>query len=342
MTMKKLLGISLALVILMGSAPLGFSESLRVQLEQGIPTDQIQCDNPKHVFVQRTNGNVACVSEKTTERMGWDLQQNESIKSVKSERSENTIAYNRSILEKMAFQEEQRQKEQNEKQSDVQYGHGYEPAIFDAELSLYKVPSLNEVVGYTLIVYPTEYYFESLDKKRLEFIERNAKGGTYSIDNVLIIIPDSFVVTVDEPSYYEHLETRDHHSGKNKIVVEYFTPFDPVKFFQFSDMDDTLTITGTIKPTKEGDFNMSMRHFEGSFGSASMHVDEIDSYYHEEWYNDHFWTITPKTIENLGFHSDELSTIFFAPLFKNAIQNLDLTELNELQTIQGKSLFDST
>jgi len=70
--MKKLLGVSLALVMLIGSVPLGFSETLRVQLEQGIEIDQIQCDNPNHVLVLRTNGNVACVTEKGAEKMGWE------------------------------------------------------------------------------------------------------------------------------------------------------------------------------------------------------------------------------------------------------------------------------
>ena len=52
MTMNnKLLGITLAIVMLSGSIPLGFSEPLRVQLEQGLETDQIQCSNPDHVLV---------------------------------------------------------------------------------------------------------------------------------------------------------------------------------------------------------------------------------------------------------------------------------------------------
>lgn len=72
-TMNKLLGITLAIVMLSGSVPLGFSEPLRVQLEAGIETNQLQCDNPNHVLVQRTSGNVACVSEKSAERMGWEI-----------------------------------------------------------------------------------------------------------------------------------------------------------------------------------------------------------------------------------------------------------------------------
>ena len=73
MTKKTTLGIFLAVVMLCGSVPLGYSEPLKVQLEQGIETNQIQCDNPNHVLVQRTNGKLACVSEKSAEKMNWEL-----------------------------------------------------------------------------------------------------------------------------------------------------------------------------------------------------------------------------------------------------------------------------
>lgn len=66
-------GISLALVMLIGSVPLGYSEPLRVQLEHGIDADQLQCGNPNHVLVQRTNGNMACVTERTVDRTGWEI-----------------------------------------------------------------------------------------------------------------------------------------------------------------------------------------------------------------------------------------------------------------------------
>ena len=69
--------------------------SPKKQIESGIAINDIQCRDDR-VLVLRTNGNVACVSERTAERTGWDLQQNESIKPVKNERSENTIVYNKS------------------------------------------------------------------------------------------------------------------------------------------------------------------------------------------------------------------------------------------------------
>jgi len=91
MTMKKLLGISLALVMLIGSVPLGFSEPLRVQLEQGIETNQIQCDNPEHVLVLRTNGNAACVTERTAERTGWEIIMPTIIDAVISKENTDTL-----------------------------------------------------------------------------------------------------------------------------------------------------------------------------------------------------------------------------------------------------------
>ena len=58
--MRKLLGISLAIIMVLGSAPLGFSELTH-------------CNNPDHMLVERTNGNLACVSERTAEKLGWEI-----------------------------------------------------------------------------------------------------------------------------------------------------------------------------------------------------------------------------------------------------------------------------
>ena len=71
MTMKTILGISLAMVMLLGSVPFGFSEPLKVQLENNTSLENIQCNNDSHVLVIRTNGNYACVTEKTALKTGW-------------------------------------------------------------------------------------------------------------------------------------------------------------------------------------------------------------------------------------------------------------------------------
>lgn len=65
MTMKELLGISLVFVMFLGSVPLEFPEPLRFQIVQALESDKIKCNNPDHVLVQRTNGKLACVTEKS-------------------------------------------------------------------------------------------------------------------------------------------------------------------------------------------------------------------------------------------------------------------------------------
>ena len=71
MTVKKLVGISLAWLMLLGFTPFGFSEPLKIQLEQEMEIEELQCNNANHVLVLRTNGKMACVTESTAEKMKW-------------------------------------------------------------------------------------------------------------------------------------------------------------------------------------------------------------------------------------------------------------------------------
>ena len=82
MTMKTILGISLAMVMLLGSVPFGFSEPLKVQLENNTSLENIQCNNDSHVLVIRTNGNYACVSEKTALKTGWETVQDYPVSNL--------------------------------------------------------------------------------------------------------------------------------------------------------------------------------------------------------------------------------------------------------------------
>jgi len=63
--MKKTLGISLALVMILGSLPLAIAEPLT------------QCKNSEHLLVLRSNGDNVCLSEKSAqrsvERLGWEI-----------------------------------------------------------------------------------------------------------------------------------------------------------------------------------------------------------------------------------------------------------------------------
>ena len=70
-TTRTLLGLSIAMVMVLGSIPLGFSE----------PVMQA-CNNPNHVLVERPHDQI-CVSEKAaerlSERMGWKIVSDNSI-----------------------------------------------------------------------------------------------------------------------------------------------------------------------------------------------------------------------------------------------------------------------
>ena len=76
LTNHKLLGITLALVMLVGSVSYSFADdeyvSPRKQVESGVAPEDVQCKE-NHVLVHRTNGSPACVTEKTAERMGLEI-----------------------------------------------------------------------------------------------------------------------------------------------------------------------------------------------------------------------------------------------------------------------------
>ena len=56
--------------------------SPRQQLEDGVSPDDIQCKENR-VLVLRTNGNVACITERTVERTGWEIiPENQEITNV--------------------------------------------------------------------------------------------------------------------------------------------------------------------------------------------------------------------------------------------------------------------
>ncbi len=63
-----------ALVIIAGLTSVSFSQytSPRVQLESGIAPEDVQCRDDR-ILVLRTNGSPACVTEKTAEKMGWEI-----------------------------------------------------------------------------------------------------------------------------------------------------------------------------------------------------------------------------------------------------------------------------
>ena len=58
-----------------------FIQSPKHQLESGIAAENVQCRGDL-VLVQRTNGNVACVTERTVERTGWEIIETVNVQSI--------------------------------------------------------------------------------------------------------------------------------------------------------------------------------------------------------------------------------------------------------------------
>ena len=68
------------------------AESASEQFQNGTPINEIQCDNPRHILVERNNGNPACVTERTAEKLGW-----EQIIPVESV-AQNSIKYGATLI----------------------------------------------------------------------------------------------------------------------------------------------------------------------------------------------------------------------------------------------------
>ncbi len=48
-------------------------KSLKKQLQEKVEFNDIQCNNPNHNLVTRTNGNLACVTEKLSDKLNWKI-----------------------------------------------------------------------------------------------------------------------------------------------------------------------------------------------------------------------------------------------------------------------------
>jgi len=89
---RSVFGIIFVLIMLAGFTSLSFSEyvSPRAQLQSGVLPEDIQCRDDR-VLVLRTNGNIACVSERTAERIGWKIIETESIIDISQNEFDKTL-----------------------------------------------------------------------------------------------------------------------------------------------------------------------------------------------------------------------------------------------------------
>ena len=47
--------------------------TLKQQITENVPIEEIQCSNPTHLLSERPNGKLACTSEYTVKKLGWEL-----------------------------------------------------------------------------------------------------------------------------------------------------------------------------------------------------------------------------------------------------------------------------
>lgn len=73
--MKQIIFLSLVILLVpvAFASPFNFEESLKQQINENIPKNEILCKNNKHVLVERTNEQLACVYETTAKKLDWKL-----------------------------------------------------------------------------------------------------------------------------------------------------------------------------------------------------------------------------------------------------------------------------
>ena len=231
MRITQLSGIFLATVMLCGSIPLGFSEPLRVQLEQGMEINEIQCDNPDNVLVYRTNGKLACVSERTAEKLNWEIINNSEISNVALE--DWTAKYREMTTFDYEFPITGDQLNLGSSES--------EASLFStwANISIDGLPAMGETANVTLTVgYGDKLYG----------VENWITEEQYDNRSMSIFIPTQFeVLSISDGT----LETT-HEGSSASMPVDYI-------------YGEEYTITVTIKTVKEGIGKISGYGLEKSY-----------------------------------------------------------------------------
>lgn len=80
--MKQIIFLSLMMVLvpMAFASPFNFEESLKQQINENLPKNEILCKDNSHVLVERTNGKLSCVYESTAKKFDWKLVYDEFVK----------------------------------------------------------------------------------------------------------------------------------------------------------------------------------------------------------------------------------------------------------------------
>jgi len=80
--MKQIIFFSLVILLVpvAFASPFNFEETLKQQINENLPKNEIICENDSHVLVERTNGKLACVYETTAKKLDWKLVYDEYVR----------------------------------------------------------------------------------------------------------------------------------------------------------------------------------------------------------------------------------------------------------------------
>lgn len=270
MTMKKLLGISLALVMLVGSVPLGFSEPLRVQLEQGIETNQIQCDNDSHVLVERDNGQLACITEKSAKKLNWKITPISNVMPIGFCGTESFCDETLDDIEPLIVEQSNSSPKLNNNLILSSSFSSSKLSYFDAIITIDKAPLLDETVNFSATFTPTKYVIDNVDDM-LQYLENydalpeNVYSTLKFSNNLVVEINDidKLNIIVEKNEHKSHLTTFE--IPRNIELTNEFilSPF---------------TFTGTLTPISEGDSKIIANQGGDYTNFIYFHVDETESF----------------------------------------------------------------
>ena len=299
-----------SLVLLSSITISSYSDYLspKKQLESGVLPEDVLC-RENRTLVIRDNGDSACVTEKTAEKKGWgivvagnpadeviaqELQLDEKIsipydgkamepiqstdgKQSQLARSQYIIKYNQMILQQNILKQEQ----DKQKDSQLQYSQNLPKPRFETELILDKIPSLGETVDFKIIKTPTKEFFEKwyetkdAIKKDTEYAHRVNNDAKRTLE---FFLDPTFILHVDDLP--ENIESK--YKENNRAIESVFTITFPIDAFDYVDSlsipGSAEIITGTITPTKEGNYYFGLHETNGGGDSIGMHIDAIDSF----------------------------------------------------------------
>ena len=231
--------------MILGTVPFGFSEPLKVQLEQGLEINQIQCNNPNLILVERDNGNLACVYESTAEKLNWKIIPQSDTLNIDAKNSVNNLTLNEINYENIFT-------EINDMPKSFSSGSSSTVKYFEGSITLEKIPSLNEVTPFQITMEASSFLKENIDELLIETKEQ--------FEQFPEKLPQYLTLQLSHPSSF-NLEFSNTFDTEITIEQSGDVTYTIFKFPISLDKESILIqqeITGTLQPTQEGFFSLDL------------------------------------------------------------------------------------